>query len=171
LFDLGEAESSAEVPSADEGRPDDGQVSDGGSLFDIAGTSPESEASTTEPEAAPEVEASTPSPSGSLFDIEPGEAAAGPEPSVEQSPEPDEGQPAASSQTSAERSTAAPAQATELPDDVSLFDIGSSEAPSEAPSEPTTEAPSERPSESTTEPTSGPRTDVELDETTSLFDL
>jgi hypothetical protein len=175
LFDLGEAESSAEVPSADEGRPDDGQVSDGGSLFDIAGTSPESEASTTEPEAAPEVEASTPSPSGSLFDIEPGEAAAGPEPSVEQSPEPDEGQPAASTQTSAERSTAAPAQATELPDDVSLFDIGSSEPPSEPttepPSEPTTEPPSETPSESTTEPTSGPRTDVELDETTSLFDL
>src|SRR3954453_547035 len=70
LFDLGKAETGADVPSAAEGRADDGQVSDGGSLFDIAGTTPESEASTTAPEASPEVAASTPVTGGSLFDLE-----------------------------------------------------------------------------------------------------
>jgi hypothetical protein len=47
-------------PSATEGRADADQVSDGGSLFDVAGTSPESEDSTTQPGASPEVEAKAP---------------------------------------------------------------------------------------------------------------
>jgi Fe-S oxidoreductase/xanthosine utilization system XapX-like protein len=65
------------TPSATEGRPEPATVSDGGSLFDIAGTSPESEASTTEPAADAAVQSKTPAPSGSLFDVEPGEATAG----------------------------------------------------------------------------------------------
>jgi len=82
LFDVVEDET---PPSASEGRPDAAEVSDGGSLFDIAGTSPESEASTTEPEAAPEVEQKTPAASGSLFDVEPEESASGePEPEAEE---------------------------------------------------------------------------------------
>jgi Fe-S oxidoreductase len=70
LFDLGEADTAAEVPSAAAGRPDDAsRASDGGSLFDIAGTSPESESSTTQPRADPDAESKTPAPSGSLFDV------------------------------------------------------------------------------------------------------
>jgi Fe-S oxidoreductase/xanthosine utilization system XapX-like protein len=70
LFDLGEAETAAQVPTAAAGRPDESaQVSDGGSLFDIAGTSPESESSTTQPRADPDAESKTPAPSGSLFDV------------------------------------------------------------------------------------------------------
>jgi len=68
LFDVVEDEA---PPSASEGRPEAAEVSDGGSLFDVAGTSPESEDSTTEPEASPEVEEKTPSAAGSLFDVEP----------------------------------------------------------------------------------------------------
>ncbi len=68
LFD---AERQETPPSATEGRPGATEVSDGGSLFDIAGTSPESEDSTTAPEASAEVEEKTPSASSSLFDVEP----------------------------------------------------------------------------------------------------
>jgi hypothetical protein len=76
-------------PSATEGRPDADQVSDGGSLFDIAGTSPESESSTTAPEASPEVEEKTPA-GGSLFDVEPEDAApAEPAASVEPEKKPE----------------------------------------------------------------------------------
>jgi hypothetical protein len=66
LFDLGEAESAAELPSAAAGRPDEAtQASDGDSLFDIAGTSPESESSTTSPEGP---DGGTEE-GGSLFDL------------------------------------------------------------------------------------------------------
>jgi Fe-S oxidoreductase len=123
LFDVPAAKTPpaapSSAPSSVEGRPDAGQISDGGSLFDIAGTSPESEASTTAAEAAPEVEASTPSPSGSLFDIEPGEATAGPPPEAKP----------------------APGSATALPADVSLFDLGSDAEPPS--SEPATERPTD----------------------------
>jgi Fe-S oxidoreductase len=165
LFDLGAAESSADVPSAAEGRADDGQVSDGGSLFDIAGTSPESEVSTTEPEAEPErepeVEASTPSPSGSLFDIEPGEATAGRSPKTA-------GQTPARTQPPAERN----AGAAEIPTDRSLFDLEETpdepEASSVEPVEGTTEDETER---KTRPERSQPRTGADLDEAQSLFDL
>jgi hypothetical protein len=58
-------------------------------LFDISGTSPESEASTAEPEAAPVVEDETPSASGSLFDVEPDEAERGgsPAPDADEAPQ------------------------------------------------------------------------------------
>jgi Fe-S oxidoreductase len=115
LFDLGDADDAADLPSAAEGRADDGQVSDGGSLFDIAGTSPESEVSTAEPEAAPEVDASTPSASDSLFDVQPGEATAGPDPGATAQRKP------------------APREATRLPDHVSLFDVEDGGPPSSGP--------------------------------------
>ncbi len=133
LFDLGAAESSADVPSAAGGRADDGQVSDGGSLFDIAGTSPESEASTTEPEAQPEarpearpeaepeVEASGPTeiPAGrSLFDL--GEAPVEPEAS---SAEPVETRTEDETEDETKPEPARPRSGTDLDEAQSLFDL------------------------------------------------
>jgi Fe-S oxidoreductase len=155
LFDLGAADDAAEVPSAAEARADDGQVSDGGSLFDIAGTSPESEASTTEPEASPEVEASTPSASGSLFDVQPGEATAGPEPGPTPELEP-ESEP----------------ESVDVDQNVSLFDIAPSEPePVSAPAEPASSTP-EEPATGTTAPSTPAVTRaVDLDPSVSLFDV
>jgi Fe-S oxidoreductase len=165
LFDLETPADEAPAPSATEGRPGAAEISDGGSLFDIAGTSPESEASTTAPSAAPEVEASTPSPSGSLFDIQPGEATAGPEPRESASSEP---APSKASQPIGAAGAVTTTRATELPDHVSLFDLREAEAPADP------EPPAERRAdpETSAEPKSS-RTerDVNLDETTSLFDL
>jgi Fe-S oxidoreductase len=170
LFDLGAAESAADLPSSTEGRPDDAQVSDGGSLFDIAGTSPESEDSTTAPQASPEVEASTPSPSGSLFDIEPGEVSAGR--SREPKPAAVADEPSAAARPSAQTGRATPGLATSLSEDVSLFDVGEPDEPAASPVGP--EAPSVEPVETTATSTDEPaptRADGPLDETKSLFDL
>jgi Fe-S oxidoreductase len=101
LFDLGEAETAAEVPSASAGRPGEASQAPGGSLFDIAGTSPESESSTTRPEGPVPTPAIDPGPAaeaglveptatvgGSLFDIEaPAQPEAQPEAEPEGEPE------------------------------------------------------------------------------------
>jgi Fe-S oxidoreductase len=161
-------------PSATEGRPDSAEISDGGSLFDIAGTSPESEDSTTEPEASPEVEAKTPS-GGGLFDVEEDEAAPVSEPA---SVEP------------VETTTEAPTDGT-APTGIytgSLFDVDQEEGDEEADrgTSPAPEAENPPRSESGDEPTTDesqteeaaseteehePKKDVDLSEGGSLFDL
>jgi Fe-S oxidoreductase len=157
LFDVDTPEQASTGVTATEGRPEDSHVSDGGSLFDIAGTSPESEDATAEPEVEPEVEpgveASTPTPSGSLFDIEPGEASA-------------------PVRTSAHADRKTPKPATTLPEDVSLFDLGETTS-AESETEPEQEQePEQEPEPPTpTESAAGPGRAVDLDETKSLFDL
>jgi Fe-S oxidoreductase len=199
LFDLGEAESAAEVPSAAEGRADDGQVSDGGSLFDIAGTSPESEGVSASPEGptdeAPGPSEPGPAPvesapgGGSLFDIAaPEEApAAAPTPAPAATPPPTAATPAPEPATAVETD--------EIPEGGSLFDIAPSgpevsaaataaaereaergaepEAGPEAEleAEPQESEPEPAPPSDKTEGTAKPRTDVDLNEGGSLFDL
>jgi Fe-S oxidoreductase len=119
LFDLGEAETVADVPSAAEGRPDDGQISDGGSLFDLPGAEPAKAEPTAEAQPAAEI------PSGSLFDL----------------PEPEAPTPAPEAPTagpSEPPATSAPGRATRLPDEVSLFDLGDEAAPEPETSPPDT---------------------------------
>ncbi|HEX3931987.1 MAG TPA: heterodisulfide reductase-related iron-sulfur binding cluster [Nocardioides sp.] len=160
LFDLGETASAADVPSASEGRADDGQVSDGGSLFDVAGTSPASEASTTAPEATPQVEASTPVTRGSLFDL--------PASQTETRPE---ANPAPRSAESAEP-TAGAEPAAQIPEG-SLFDLPESRtdpappAPVRRSEEPA--APEQPPEEVQGAPRPGQAT--RLPDHVSLFDV
>jgi len=184
LFDVGTtAIPATEDPTATEGRPEgDGQVADGGSLFDIAGTSPESEHSTAdaEPEPSPvePVETTTDEtpepadeiPSGSLFDL-------GPEPE-QPAPEPTPS-PVGPVETTTDE---APQPADEIPSG-SLFDIPEPE-PEASPGEP--EPSPVEPVETTTDTAPGPesapepkksaaepkpRTDADIDEGGSLFDL
>jgi Fe-S oxidoreductase len=133
-------------PSATEGRPDAEEVSDGGSLFDIAGTSPESEDSTTEPEASPEVAEKTPSASGSLFDVEE-EPPPPAEPTPVEAPAPTSGAPSGSYTGSL----------FDVDDDSDNDNAGADAAESTDP------APQEKKTE--------PKKDVDLDEGGSLFDL
>ena len=130
LFDLGEAESSAELPSATQGRPDDSsQVSDGGSLFDIAGTSPESEAVTASPDGPGPGSDARPTDatveesdlgSGSLFDL-----GSDDEPAPETPPEPVETTPAEPEASSVEPVETPP---SEIPEGGSLFDLAAPES-------------------------------------------
>jgi Fe-S oxidoreductase len=154
LFDVDE-----QPPSATEGRPESSEVSDGGSLFDIAGTSPESEQSTTQPEAEPEVEAKTPSAGGSLFDVE---------------------DPAAPVETRATNATATSVTATPTEPSApgaysgSLFDVeendddpaGSAGEPENPPPASGDDAPDEPAEEK-----KAPRAEVDHHEGGSLFDL
>ena len=144
LFDLGEAETVADVPSAAEGRPDDGQISDGGSLFDLPGAEPAAKAQpAAKAEPEPEI------PSGSLFDLPEPEATT---PATAPAPAPE----APTAGPSEPPATPAPGRATRLPDEVSLFDLGDEAASAPAPE--------------TSPPDTAPA-DGKLDEGTSLFDL
>jgi Fe-S oxidoreductase len=121
LFDLGEAETVADVPSAAEGRPDDGQISDGGSLFDLPGAEPAAKAQpAAKAEPEPEI------PSGSLFDLPEPEATT---PATAPAPAPE----APTAGPSEPPATPAPGRATRLPDAVSLFDLGDEPAPETSP--------------------------------------
>jgi Fe-S oxidoreductase len=156
LFDLGEAETAADLPTAAAGRPgEETQASDGGSLFDIAGTSPESESATASPsgpapsqavDASPAADAGLVEPTatggGSLFDIAP---------EAESTPpaEPQDRGPAQPSADAA--STPSPEPAAEVPTGGSLFDITPEPEPAQESepaeqSEPTETAADNRPS-------------------------
>ena len=149
LFDLGEAETVADVPSAAEGRPDDGQISDGGSLFDLPGAEPAAKAEPAKAEPTAKAEPEPEIPSGSLFDVPEPEART---PATAPAPAPE----APTAGPSEPPATPAPGRATRLPDEVSLFDLGDEAASAPAPE--------------TSPPDTAPA-DGKLDEGTSLFDL
>jgi Fe-S oxidoreductase len=180
LFDLGEADSVADLPSAAAGRPDEeAQVSDGGSLFDIAGTSPESESSTTSPEGpvpTRAVDASsaadaglvepTATSGGSLFDIAPekpqptatGDLGGSPAPAADEPPPSSADNRPSGADVSALATSAAGSEA-EVPEAEGAEPAPSTEAEDE----------SEKPKPPNAAPT--PRADVDIDEGGSLFDL
>ncbi|MDX6357924.1 MAG: hypothetical protein QOH37_978, partial [Nocardioidaceae bacterium] len=218
LFDLGEAETAADLPTAAAGRPDEKtQTSDGGSLFDIAGTSPESESSTTSPEGPQAQAASEPAPAsqspaaspspaapagGSLFDlaaepetVDSGTTESPSDTDVPPSPEPTAEVPAAGGSlfdiapTEPEPEHHAepehedePGQEPDPADDnrpsgADVSALATAAAGSEAEEgdpAPSTEPEPEEPEPAKPKPATGaatPRTDVDIDEGGSLFDL
>ncbi|GAA4374106.1 heterodisulfide reductase-related iron-sulfur binding cluster [Nocardioides caricicola] len=161
------------------------EASSGGSLFDIAADEP----------AAPKAEPAKAEPaseigSGSLFDIAAPEPEAAPEPKAEEpkAEEPKAEEPKAESAPAAEPTTT-------IPEGGSLFDIAAPEpeaAPAPAPAKapepepeperepepeaPKAEAPKAEPAEEKPKPQASgeahqPKTDVDINETGSLFDL
>jgi Fe-S oxidoreductase len=186
LFDVGadtaSQEEQKEARTEAVSQANDDSLSGGGSLFDVAGDAP---ADDTPPTAGPatggslfDVEPETPaSTGGSLFDVKPEESAPKPQASGGSlfDVEPEEAKPAES----------APAQpSSEIPRDGSLFDIPapeSTEATEETAPEPsedaaeTTETDDEPDAETDKPKPTGeahqPKTDVNIDEKGSLFDL
>ena len=149
------------------------KASGGSSLFDVA----PSEAPETQPQ--PDAE---PAAGGSLFDLGASEPAPEPEPAPQPAPEPDTEPETASGgslfdiapPTPPEPSPAAGDEpADEIPETMSLFDLptpAEPEASSAADDEPAAREPVDESAESSNEPAPRPAA-VDLDETTSLFDL
>jgi Fe-S oxidoreductase len=176
LFDVGGADDKAEAEKKPEAKAT--PASSGGSLFDVGGADDKAEA-----EKKPEAKA-TPAPSGgSLFDIKAEEPKPA-EPAAKAEPEPE-----AKDEAAEEPKAETPVAASSISETGSLFDIAAPEAPAaEAKAEPEPEPeakdePADGPDPEANEkeeekpkPASGaeahqPKTDADIGEASSLFDL